>query len=640
MCGVAGIVEVGAPVLGESLGACVGAMTDRLAHRGPDDHGAYVDAAAGVALGHRRLAVLDLTPSGHQPMMSHSGRYALVFNGEIYNFRDLRSRLESDGVAFRGSGDTEVLLAGWERWGCDRLLDALNGMFALAVWDTVDRTLTLARDRVGEKPLYWVRTPAVLGFASEMSALRHLPGFRPSVDHDVVAGMLRWGFVAGERAAWEGVRRLAPGALLTLRDGQVDVRRWWDLDTVVARSKPARSDRSRSDEELVAELDALLADSVRLRLESDVPLGTFLSGGVDSSLVTALAARAAGDVRSFTVAMAGETDLDESAAAGAVAAHLGTTHTELTLEPADVIASVPELGRIYDEPFADPSGLAVLLLSRLTRGQVTVALSGDGGDEVFAGYNRYAAAQRVLRAGSRLPRPVRHAAARMATGVPLDTWQRLSGPLGRLPALRGVPALAGKVHRAGSVLAAGDLGRAWVGLATVWPEPPLLRHSDDPSQAPDDDLRSLVLRDQQVTLPDDMLVKVDRASMSVALETRVPLLDHRVLEWSWGVPDDVLVRAGRGKWVLREVLRRYVPDELVDRPKLGFDPPVGAWLRGPLRDWAGDLLSPAALRRHGLVDPVPVEAAWQAHQRGRADHTYRLWAVLMLESWLDAQAVA
>ena len=612
-------------------------MTGLLAHRGPDDEGLWVDPASGVAIGQRRLAVLDLSPSGHQPMMSQSGRSIVTFNGEIYNFRALRRRLESDGVRFHGAGDTEVLLEGWDRWGPRRLLESLDGMFALGVWDRQERALHLVRDRMGEKPLYWTRSGALLGFASEMSALRPLPGFSPRVDVDAVADVLRWGFVSGERGAWEGVHRLAPGGWLTLRDGEHEIRRWWDLEDVAARGAQQHGS-GRSDQDLVDELDDLLRESVQARLESDVSLGTFLSGGVDSSLVTALAARATDSVRTFTVSMGHGTDLDESVAAAAVARHLGTSHTQLTLTPNDVISAVPELGGIYDEPFADPSGLAVLLLSRLTRQHVTVALSGDGGDEVFAGYNRYAAAERVLRAGRRLPRSVRHTLSWASTATPLHVWERAAGPLARVPALHGIPELAAKVHRAGPVLAASGMGEAWLHLATVWRNPPLAVPVNGLPTAPDDSLRAVMLRDQQVTLPDDMLVKVDRASMSVALETRVPLLSPAVVEWAWGLPDDALVRGGRGKWVLREVLRRYVPDELVDRPKLGFDPPVGAWLRGPLRDWAEDLLSVPALSRHGLLDPTPVRRAWQRHLRGRADHTYQLWAVLMLQSWLDAPA--
>ncbi|MGH8892863.1 MAG: asparagine synthetase B family protein, partial [Actinomycetes bacterium] len=335
------------------------------------------------------------------------------------------------------------------------------------------------------------------------------------------------------------------------------------------------------------------------------------------------------------VGMSGDTDLDESATAEAVARHLGTTHTTLTLTPDDVISAVPDLARVYDEPFADPSGLPVMLLARLTREHVTVALSGDGGDEVFAGYNRYAALQGVLDKGRRLSPRTRRTLGRAATSVPYDVWARLAGPLGRLPALRQVPDLASKVHRAGAVLAAGTPGPAWVALATVWPEPPVLGVTPASVVAPGDELRDLVLRDQMVTLPDDMLVKVDRATMSVALEARVPLLDHRLVEWAWSLPDGALVRDGRGKWVLREVLRHYVPDELVDRPKLGFDPPIGQWLRGPLRGWAEDLLGPGALGRHGFVDPEPVARVWRQHLSGRADHTYPLWAVLMLQAWLD-----
>jgi asparagine synthase (glutamine-hydrolysing) len=638
VCGIAGVVERWAPELGAQLADAVTRMADGLAHRGPDDEGVFVDETAGVALGHRRLAVLDLSSSGHQPMISHSGRSVLCFNGEIYNFRQLRRELESQGAAFSGTSDTEVLLEGWERWGCDRLLTSLNGMFAFAVWDRRGRTLTLARDRLGEKPLYWTDTGKTFAFGSEMTVLRHVPGFRATVAEEGVAQMLRWGFVPGDEAAWKGVHRLPPGGVLTVRDGEVRSRRWWTLDKVAEVNGAARA-QPQSDEDVVNKTAALLTDAVTLRLESDVPLGTFLSGGVDSSLVTALVAAAGGDVRTFTVGMSGGSDLDEADAAAAVARHLGTKHTTLTLEPSDVIAVVPDLTQVYDEPFADPSGLAVLMLSRLTRDQVTVALSGDGGDEVFAGYNRYAAAQRVLTASRRLPTGARRLVGRAAGAVPLDSWQRVSGPMTRVPALRGVPELASKVHRAGAVLAAGSLGQSWLALATVWGRPPVLFEHNGVPQAPGDDLRDLLLRDQQVTLPDDMLVKVDRASMSVALETRVPLLDHRLVEHAWSLPDSALVRDGRGKWVLREILRRHVPDELVDRPKLGFDPPVGAWLRGPLRSWAEDLLSPASLTRHGLVDPAPVQSTWQEHLRGRADHTYRLWAVLMLQGWLDRQAV-
>jgi asparagine synthase (glutamine-hydrolysing) len=632
VCGIAGLIDVSATLTQDGLSAAVDAMTQAVAHRGPDDSGAFLDAPAGLALGHRRLAVLDLSPSGHQPMISQSGRYALVFNGEIYNFRALRRALERDGVRFRGTGDTEVLLEGWERWGQERLLREINGMFALAIWDANQRTLTLVRDRLGEKPLYWVRAGSVVAFASELRSLRHAPGFSPTVDRAVVAEMLRWGFVAGDESVLSGVHRVPPGSRIVF-DGRAERSdRYWDVAAVASRESGDPADLS--DEDIVERTGHLLADAVAQRMESDVPLGVFLSGGVDSSLVTALAVEAAGDVRTFTVGMAGRTDLDESAHAEAVARHLGTTHTSITLRPDDVVAAVPDLADTYDEPFGDPSGLAVLLLARLTREHVTVALTGDGGDEVFAGYNRYAAAQNVLGAARHLPPALSRLAGRAVSGVPLSAWQRLAGGLGRVRPLHGVPEIAGKLHRAGAVLTAGDLGRAWLALATVWTTPPVLDVSISPPTPPGDRLRDLVLRDQQVTLPDDMLVKVDRATMSVALESRVPLLDHRLVEWSWALPDRALVRDGRGKWVLRELLRRHVPDALVDRPKLGFDPPVGAWLRGPLRDWAGDMLNPDALARHGVVDPTPVRHAWRQHLAGRADHTYRLWAVLMLEAWL------
>ncbi|MGY1739553.1 MULTISPECIES: asparagine synthase (glutamine-hydrolyzing) [unclassified Blastococcus] len=636
MCGIVGLVDSAGLCTRESLRHHLGAMTAVVDHRGPDDAGVFVDPQVAVGLGHRRLAIVDLSPAGHQPMMSRDRRFVLAFNGMVYNHRLLRAELTAAGVPFRGHSDTEVLLEGWVRWGARGTLDRLNGMFALAVWDRRERTLTLARDRLGEKPLYWTHREGLLAFGSESRVLAEVPSVPRELDRDVLAEMLRFSFVPPGRSVWKDVRQLGAGEVLTLGYGDPEptVETYWSISAAVTagRSEPFRG----SGTDLVDRTEELLRDAVRLRLESDVPLGTFLSGGVDSALVTALAAGAAPSLRTFTVAMEGDGDLDESQAAALVARRLGTEHTTIPLRSDDVLAAVQDVGRVYDEPFADPSAVAVLALSRATREFVTVALSGDGGDELFGGYNRYAAAERVLRLGRRFPPGVRTAAARAAARIPLRTWAT-AARVARLRDRWDVPQLAEKVHRAADVFGSRDLGEAWLRLASVWPEPPVLGTAARPPRPPRPDVRGLMQRDQEVTLPADMLTKVDRATMSVALEARVPLLDHRLVEWSWRLPTEALVRDGRGKWVLRQVLERHLPRSLVDRPKAGFDPPLGRWLRGPLRPWAEERLSPGALTASGLLDAGPVRQAWRDHLSGRADRTYRLWSVLVLQSWLAEQ---
>ena len=648
MCGIAGLLSLPAGTPAGDLEARARTMADRLRHRGPDDEGVWVDASAGVALAMRRLAIVDLSAAGHQPMVSASGRHVLVLNGEVYDHRALRSRLEGQGARFRGHSDTEVLLAAVDAWGLRTALDRANAMFALALWDRAERRLTLARDRLGEKPLYYGWGGSDLVFGSELKALRGHDGFRPDVDRDSLAAYLRSSFVPHPRTIYRGVATVPPGALVTFdagcRSGSMpEPQRWWELGAVIAAGRDAR--RRETPGDAADHLDEVLGDAVSLRLSADVPVGAFLSGGVDSSAVVALAqdrANGAGPVRTFTVAMP-DAGFDEAPEARAVASHLGTDHEEVTLSVADALAVIPRLATVYDEPFGDPSAVPTLLVSEVARRFVTVCLSGDGGDEVFAGYNRHVLGPRLWRRLGPLPRPVRRAAGAVLLAPPRTAWDRAGAAL---PARIRVRNPADKVEKLSRLLAAPDAAGLYRNLAGQWDDPAsVVLGSREPATLAglpdrwpplDDALEEFLWLDTAMVLPDDMLVKVDRASMAVGLELRVPLLDHRIVEWAWTLPAAAKVRDGRGKWVLRQVLDRYVPSALVDRPKMGFDPPLGAWLRGPLRAWAEELLAPGRLASDGWFDAVPVRAQWEDHLAGRRNNDYRLWSVLMFQSWIDA----
>jgi len=647
MCGIAGLLGPTGAAPAGAIEARARAMVGRLRHRGPDDEGVWADPDAGVALAMRRLAIVDLSPAGHQPMVSASGRYVLVFNGEVYDHRALRARLEAAGARFAGHSDTEVLLAAVDAWGLRAALERANAMFGLALWDRAERRLTLARDRLGEKPLYYGWAGADLVFGSELKALRGHDGFRPEVDRDSVAAYLRAGFVPHPRTIYRGVATLAPGALVTFAAGgsagsMPEPERWWSLGDTVTAGAGAR--RGEVPADAVDHLDELLGDAVALRLQADVPVGAFLSGGVDSSAVVALAqARGCGPVRTFTIAMP-DAGFDEAPQAKAVAAHLGTEHTEVRLSVADALAVIPRLATIYDEPFGDPSAVPTVLVSEVARRFVTVCLSGDGGDEVFAGYNRHVLGPMLWRRLGALPSPARRAAAAALLSPPRAVWDR-AGAL--LPARVRVRNPADKVEKLSRLLGCTDVAGVYKSLAGQWDDPAgVVLGSKEPPTVADQPggwprlhgaLEEFLWLDTAMVLPDDMLTKVDRASMSVGLELRVPLLDHRIVEWAWQLPSASKLRDGRGKWVLRQVLDRYVPSALVDRPKMGFDPPLGAWLRGPLRDWAEDLLAPARLADDGWFDPAPIRVQWDDHVAGRRNNDYRLWSVLMFQSWLDTQ---
>lgn len=637
MCGLVGLVGIPEPELTETLTR----MRDCLTHRGPDSHGLWTDPDRRVGLGHRRLAILDLSETGHQPLISHDERWVLVLNGEVYDFAEHRAALESSGVRFRGTSDTEVLVELIARAGVEAALQSVDGMFALAIFDRDRGELWLARDRMGEKPLYYGTHGGRLSFASELHSLRGLPWISSDPDPTAVAEFLRLGYVPAPWSILRDVFKLAPGHYLRVSaSGVMDLpKEYWSLTEVVdaGRSHPLMG----SDHELADVLDQALRGSVSRRLVADVPLGVFLSGGVDSSTIAAIAQDVSErPIRTFTVAVGG--DADESEAAAVVARHLGTVHTTIALPDVDPVAVSGQVAEHYDEPFADPSAIPTMLLSRAAREHVTVCLSGDGADELLGGYNRHKVATTGwLNTVLRLPRPIRAPAGRALRTVPVSTWDRVAD---RLPG--GVSAPGTKAHKLATVLCAADSRDAYAALATQWSAPDVLqpsvleavRGADASTSSRHSALSAVLQHEQAVMLPDNMLVKTDRASMSVGLEVRVPFLAHSVVELSWRLPDAAKVRGGQGKWLERRVLERYVPHSLWDRPKVGFDPPLAAWMRGPLRQWTQDLLSPDRLARQGLLRPEPVQAALREHLEGRANHDYRLWTVLMLQAHLESQA--
>ncbi len=644
MCGLTGFLDLARSAGDDELCATAGRMADTLVLRGPDDRGVWSDAGAGVALGFRRLSIVDLSPEGHQPMASASGRFVLAFNGEIYNYPDLRRELEGPGSApFRGHSDTEVMLAAFERWGVEGSLGRFVGMFGFALWDRRERRLHLARDRMGEKPVYYGRTGDAFLFGSELKALRAHPAFRGAVDRGALALYMRHGYVPAPYSIYEGVRKLPPGHLLTVAEGLAGdpppPRPYW---TARGAFEAGQADPfAGTDGEAVDELERLLRDAIGRQMVADVPLGAFLSGGIDSSTVVALMqAQADRPVRTFTIGFR-EDGFDEAVHARAVAGHLGTDHTELYVSPAEALAVVPELPRLFDEPFGDSSGVPTLLVARLARRSVTVSLSGDGGDELFCGYPWYRRAASVWGRLRKVPGPVRRAAAGALNGRAFGAVRpMLPGGLGRRVSADRVRKLAGLLGESdGPERVLRTLGSAWDDPAALVPgaaEPPTAW--TDPSAWADlagVEARLMYL-DAVTYLPDDILTKVDRASMGVSLESRAPMLDHRVAEFAWRLPQSMKVRDGKGKWALRQVLYRHVPAAMVERPKAGFSVPVAAWLRGPLRGWAEDLLGPGRLGREGLLDPSPVRRRWDEHLSGARDWSAPLWYALMFEAWMEA----
>ncbi len=637
MCGIAGILLDPARTDPRLL-AAIGPMAMRLRHRGPDGDGFWIDEGQGVALAHRRLAIIDLSDAGRQPMASHDDRLIVTYNGEIYNFAGLRTEFIAAGQCFRGHSDTEVMLAAFLRFGVAATLQRLAGMFAIGLWDRQKRTLHLIRDRLGKKPLYVALSHGALLFASELKALSAFPGFEPELDRGSLDLMLRQGWIPDHRCIWANVVKIPPGGMLSVRPEEISgldadglkqrMHIWWSLPQV---AEQGQQQQFHGDNATIEELDRLLRTAVRERMVADVPLGALLSGGIDSTTVVALMqAQSSRPVRTFTIGYA-ETRYDEAGSAARLARHLSTEHTELRLTAEEALATIPDLPRIWDEPFADESQIPTLLVCQLARQHVTVALSGDGGDESFGGYSRYLLPGR-LAAALALPRAVRRTAA--AAMLAADSCAR------RLPT--GIPGLhlsRAHVQKLGFALQAESeqdfYDRLVATSQSALPRDPAGNARPGAFPILANQTSRLIYRDMAGYLPGDILVKLDRASMAVSLEGRCPLLDHRVIEFAWRLPLSAKIRDGQGKWILRQVLRRYVPEALFDRPKHGFDVPIADWLRGPLRDWAGDLLSPSRLGREGFVDPAQAQRLWREHQKQTHDHAGALWAILMFEAWLD-----
>ncbi|PIF76981.1 asparagine synthase (glutamine-hydrolysing) [Variovorax sp. 54] len=652
MCGFSGFLgnwnDVATP------DAVLRRMTDAIAHRGPDSDGHWFDEAAGIAMGHRRLAIVDLSPAGAQPMVSASGRWVLIFNGEIYNHLDLRVELgqHQGGLAWRGHSDTETLLACFDRWGIRATVERSIGMFAFSVWDRQARTLTLARDRLGEKPLYYGwqgrGRAAVFLFGSELKALHAHPAFGAQINRDALCLFMRHNNVGGHHSIYEGIHKLLPGSLLSVSQAAPEpaFQTYWSSAAAAQRGMAQRFEGSPT--EAVDELEVLLKDAVRRQMMADVPLGAFLSGGVDSSTVVALMqTQASRPVKTFSIGFH-EAAYNEAEHAKAVAQHLGTEHTEMYVTPEQALAVIPSLPGLYCEPFADSSQIPTFLVSQLARRHVTVSLSGDAGDELFCGYNRYSLAASLWHRLSAVPQPMRRMVARGLTSVSPGRLDRIAAhtPLGRRWANVG-----DKLHKGAGVMTASSVAELYRSMVSHWlrpedvvlggTEPTTALNDSAPALAGLGDIERMMALDLQTYLPDDILAKVDRAAMGVSLETRVPFLDHRVVEFAWQLPMEYKLsdenKGSTTKWALRQVLFRHVPKALIERPKMGFGVPIADWLRGPLRPWAEDLLSEARLKRDGYFNPAPIRKKWAEHVSGQRNWQQQLWCVLMFQAWLTEQ---
>jgi asparagine synthase (glutamine-hydrolysing) len=650
MCGIAGLFRPGGGDDGELAGIAA-RMAARLTHRGPDADGIWTQAAAGIAFGHRRLSILELSEAGAQPMRSECGRLTVTFNGEIYNHLDIRRELEANSAApnWRGHSDTETLLYAVRQWGVAGALQRFIGMFAFALWDEKERTVTLCRDRFGEKPLFYGWCGRDLVFASELKALAAHPDWSPTLDRTALTAFMRYCYIPAPATIWQGIRKLPSASFVTFAaDASPGVMpepvAYWSLrDHVVA----AQSERIGDEVEAVSELERLLSIAIQRQCLSDVPLGAFLSGGIDSSTIVALMqAKASQPVRTFTIGFS-DGAFNEADDARKVAAHLGTSHTELYVDAKTTMDVIPELARMYDEPFADSSQIPTHLVAALARQHVTVALSGDAGDELFGGYNRHVwGGQLNARFGS-MPTPLRRVLAALLNAVspePVGSLARLAQPL--LPARLHVRRAGDQAAKLARIIGSTSFDHMYQLLCSIDSDPSqtILQGEEGASWSTDemnkvtvplDPLDRMTLADSLSYLTDDILQKVDRAAMSVSLETRVPFLDKDVVEFAARIPPEMKVRAGRGKWLVRQVLYKHVPAVLIDRPKTGFSIPIDDWLRGPLKSWAGDLLSSDRIRRQGLFNAKCVEDRLAEHMSGRRNHGYWLWNVLMAQAWHD-----
>ncbi|PSJ17973.1 asparagine synthase (glutamine-hydrolyzing) [Nitrosomonas supralitoralis] len=656
MCGLVGFLGSGVGESGDEV--LTRRMANTLNHRGPDDGGVWCDGEQRIALGHRRLAIVDLSPAGHQPMMSASGRYVIAFNGEIYNHLDLRKELEqiptnstlAKGriLYWHGHSDTETLLVGIEAWGLEATLKKSIGMFAIALWDRQTRTLSLARDRIGEKPLYYgwqgSNNERVFLFGSELKALKAHPAFATDIDRDALCLLLRHNYIPAPYSIYQGIAKLGPGCLLSISLAQPEPRIWKYWDAVeVALAGVAQPFAGTADEAVDA-LEVLAKDAVRQQMMADVPLGAFLSGGIDSSTVVALMqAQSSRPVKTFTIGF-NEEGYNEAVHAKTVARHLGTEHTELYVSPQQAMEVIPRLSGLYCEPFADSSQIPTYLVSQLAKQHVTVSLSGDAGDELFCGYSRYLRTLNIWKKVSLAPAPLRALAARGIKSISPSTWDSFAHFIPGTGRLRFV---GDKFHKGAGVLASTTVDELYMDMVShlrnpeEWviggQEPPTHLTALRPDLAGLGDVERMMALDTISYLPDDILVKVDRAAMGVSLEGRVPFLDRRVVEFSWSLPLEYKLRDGQTKWPLRQVLYRHVPRELIDRPKMGFGVPLHDWLRGPMREWAEDLLDETRLTREGYFHPAPIRQMWAEHLSGQRNWMARLWCVLMFQAWLEME---
>ncbi|WP_028880843.1 asparagine synthase (glutamine-hydrolyzing) [Terasakiella pusilla] len=642
MCGIVGLWDAKQGVSEQDLKSFVDQMSDQIVARGPDAGGAWVDGEQGVALGHRRLSIIDLTEAGSQPMTSSCGRYVIVYNGEIYNSKELREDISFHKRSYRGYSDTETIVESCATIGVRKTVEKLIGMFAFALWDKQEKSLCLVRDRLGIKPLYWADYNGTLLFASELKSIVKHPSFVKEVNYDAVASYLRHSYVPAPYSIYQNVYKMLPGEVLTRRvDGVITKEKFWSMQDVYRQGKD--SPFQGSAKEAVDALDSLLRDSVKRRMVADVPLGAFLSGGIDSSLVAgAMQAQSSQKIKTFSIGFS-ESDFNEAPHARAVAEHLGTDHTELYVMPEMAQEVIPQLPVMFDEPFADSSQIPTYLVSAMTRKHVTVALSGDGGDELFCGYSRYLMAGHMGEKISALPPFLRKVGAGVIKSVPPQAWNQMAKvvPEGRRPKHIG-----SKLYKLAAVLDGrkDDLFRSFLShwdadeladLIVKGREIETLLQDETLNQQVPNFYERMQYIDTLMYLPDDILTKVDRASMAVSLEARVPLLDHRVVEFAWSLPHEMKVHQGKAKWILKQTLQRYVPAEITERPKMGFGVPVGEWIKGPLREWAEALLSEQKLLQHNLVQVEAVRQRWHEHQLGTHNWQAGLWNVLMLQSWAD-----
>lgn len=652
MCGFAGFLGGQGVAHGRESIELLRRMSDPISSRGPDDSGFWFDENHRIGFAHRRLSILDLSQAGHQPMASASSRYVIAFNGEIYNHLDIRAELEKkeNRLAWRGHSDTETLLAGFDVWGIQATIERAIGMFAFAVWDRECQTLVLGRDRIGEKPLYYgwqgSGNRRTFLFGSELKALRAHPVFDGKVDRQALSLQIHHSYVPAPYSIYAGISKLPPGCLLSIslqKDDPV-VTTYWSAAAIAEAgvAVPETGDP----EQMISQLERLLKDAVRQQMLADVPLGAFLSGGIDSSTIVALMqSQSSRPIKTFSIGFY-EDGYNEAEHAKVVASHLGTDHTEMYVTAQQAMDVIPQLPTLYDEPFSDSSQIPTFLVSQLAKKDVTVALSGDAGDELFCGYNRYQAGANVWNNIRAVPLPLRKLAAGSLTMISEENWNRAAAKFqGIFPRSARYAHLGEKLHKGAIVLASESFDTLYRGLVSHWPDPtcvvvdgqmpPTLLNGNSPKLDGLDNVQRMMALDLLTYLPDDILVKVDRAAMGVSLETRVPFLDHRVVEFAWRLPQSMKLRDGQSKWALRQVLYRHVPKTLIERPKMGFGVPIGDWLRGPLRDWAESLISETRLSDEGYFHPGPIRRKWKEHLSGRRNWQYYLWDVLMFQAWLE-----